>query len=237
MSKPYHTFMRQQKFTNLQIALFRTFPPQFWGDNGNNKTLRLGCSRDDYMLAYIDFVDFSQKKETWAGLKLPMPILLAGAGTYNHPYKIDFVEDAYVKSLVLMDQPFLQDKLPPFLENFNSELGKLSFYKLHAIVTRDLYNVVKWIEKSNRVMFNHFNVKCVLYICENTSVQTAESANTRTFKQARKSFPLESIFIDSFPGLFVELLNYVKLRLHSGKSEIRLLLAFKRYSRSKAIGS
>ena len=165
-----------------------------------------------------------------------MPILLAGNGTYNHPYKVDFVEDAYVKSLVMMNIPFLQDKLPPFLENFNSELGKLSFYKLHPVVTRDLYNVVKWVEKANRIMFNHFNVKCVLYICENTTVQTDEDAVSKTFKQARKSFPLESIFIDSFPGLFVELLNYVKLRLHSGKSEIRLLLAFKRYSRSKAIG-
>jgi hypothetical protein len=32
---------------------------------------------------------------------------------------------------------------------------------------RDLGNVVEWIELSNRVFFNHFNVKCVLYIIEN----------------------------------------------------------------------
>jgi len=49
-----------------------------------------------------------------------MPILLAGAGTYSHPYKIDFVDDAYVKSLVLINYDFLKDKLTPFMENFNS---------------------------------------------------------------------------------------------------------------------
>lgn len=100
-----------------------------------------------------------------------MPVLLAGAGTYNHPYKLDFVEDTYVKSLVLINYDFLKDKLPPFLENFNSQLAKLSFYKLQPQVMTDLYNVVKWIEKANKSMFNHFNVKCVLYICENTTIQ------------------------------------------------------------------
>lgn len=170
MSKTYHTFTREQKFTSLQTALYRTFRREFWVDNGNNKSLRLGCSKDDFMLAYIDFLDFRQTKKTWPGLKLPMPILLAGAGTYSHPFKIDYIEDSYVKSVVLINQTVLQEKLPPFLENFNSELAQLSFYKLHAIVTRDLYNIVKWVERANRIMFNHFNVKCVLYICENTTM-------------------------------------------------------------------
>lgn len=163
-------------------------------------------------------------------MKLPMDVLLAGAGTYNHPYHLDYQKDPYVKSIVLMNQSYLKKKLPPFLENFNSELGKLSFYKLHAVVESDLMSVVKWLERANRLMFNHFNVKAVLYLCENTTVQTADD-DFKSFKQVRKSFPLESIFIDSFPKVFTELLSYVKLRLHSGKSEIRLLLSFKRFSR------
>ena len=96
-----------------------------------------------------------------------MPILAAGAGSFNHPYKIDYINDTYAKSLVLIDQNFFGDKLPVFLENFNSQLGKLSFYKLQTQVMRDLYTVVKWLEDANKCMFNHFNVKCVLYICEN----------------------------------------------------------------------
>jgi hypothetical protein len=189
------------------------------------------------MLAYIDFLDFSKNKSNWPGIKIPMPVLLAGAGTYNHPYHVDYIEDTYVKSIVLMDYQFMEDKIPAFLENFNSELSQLSFFKLHGIVARDLYNVIKWVERSNRLMFNHLNVKCVLHICENTTILTDEDSTSRTFKQSRKSFPLETIFIDSFPGMYSDLIDYVKLRLHSGSSEIRLLLSFRKFSRSKAIGS
>ena len=109
--------------------LYGEFPNEFWDDHGNNKSLRLGCS-DDYQLAYIDFLDFSITKKTWPGFKLPYPILLAGSGTYNSPYKLDFVNDAYVKFLTLINFDLLKDKLPPFFENFNSHLTKLSFHKL-----------------------------------------------------------------------------------------------------------
>jgi hypothetical protein len=49
-----------------------------------------------------------------------MPILLAGAGTYNNPYLFDFQKDVYAKSIALIQFEFLKDKLPYFLENFNS---------------------------------------------------------------------------------------------------------------------
>jgi hypothetical protein len=122
------------------------------------------------MTAYIDFLDFNQEKSNWKGLKVPRDILIAGAGTYNHPYNLDYLNDPYVKSIVLMNLSYLQNKLPAFMENFNSELGKLSFYKVHTIVESDLMSVVKWVEKANRIMFNHFNLKCVLYLCENSTV-------------------------------------------------------------------
>lgn len=59
-----------------------------------------------------------------------MSILLAGSGTYNNPYMLDFVEDSFAKSLVLIKYDFFKDKLPVFLENFNCQLNKLSFFKL-----------------------------------------------------------------------------------------------------------
>jgi hypothetical protein len=92
--------------------------------------MRLGCSPHDYSLAYIDFVDFSKTRENWLGVKLPMNILLAGSGTFNHPYQVNYQQDSYAKSIVLIKYDFLYDKLPIFLENFNSQLGKLSFYKM-----------------------------------------------------------------------------------------------------------
>lgn len=61
-----------------------------------------------------------------------MPILLSGSGTFNHPYRLDFEVDAMIKSIALIKFDFFKDKLPVFLENFNSQLNKLSFFKLEA---------------------------------------------------------------------------------------------------------
>lgn len=100
--------------------MYRHFPAQFWGDKGDNKTIRLGCSKDNYQLAYIDFLDFSKSKENYLGLKIPMHILLEGSGTFDSPYYIDYKNDSFVKSLVLVKFDFFKDKLPIFLENFNT---------------------------------------------------------------------------------------------------------------------
>ena len=129
LAKTVHHHIRKRKFTALQQALYIHFQPQFWGDKDDNKSFRLSCCRD-YQLAYIDFIDYSKNEANWLGLKLPMPILLSGAGTFNNPYNLDFVDDVYAKSLVLIKFDFFKDKLPVFLENFNTQLSKLSFYKL-----------------------------------------------------------------------------------------------------------
>lgn len=81
-------------------------------------------------MAYIDFLDFSVSKENWEGLRLPQAILLAGNGTLNSPYMLEFFDDTFAKSVALMKLEFFRDKLPIFFENFNTALSKLSFYKL-----------------------------------------------------------------------------------------------------------
>jgi len=160
-----------------------------------------------------------------------MPVVLAGSGTFNSPYYVDFMEDPYAKSLALIHFDFFKDKLPPFMENFNSQLHKLSFFKLELQVMRDLSNVVEWIEKANRAMFSHFDMKCVLYIIENqyTEIEAGK------YKQKRRSFPLESIFFDAFPEMYLVLLRYIKSKLISHKSEIKLCLMFRRHTKQKQI--
>jgi hypothetical protein len=227
LAKRAHMYLRKKKFEFLQQSLYRHFPPQFWGDKGENKSIRLGCSTHDYQLAYIDFIDYSRNHKNWLGLKLPMSILLAGSGTFNNPYLVDFTNDSYAKSLVLIKYDFFKEKLPVFLENFNSQLNKLSFYKLEYQVMRDLGNVVEWLEQANRAMFNHFQMKCVLYVVEN---QYSEVEGGH-FKQKRRSFPLETIFFDAFPEMYQTLLKYIKAKLISHKSEIKLALVFKRYTK------
>jgi len=73
-------------------------------------------------------------------------------------------------------------------------------------------------------MFNHFGIKCVLYVIEN-QYQEVENG---VFKQKRRSFPLESIFFEAFPEMFETLLRYIKSKLISHKSEIRLALVLKK---------
>jgi hypothetical protein len=80
-------------------------------------------------------------------------------------------------------------------------------------------------------MFNHFGIKCVLYVIEN-QYQEVENG---VFKQKRRSFPLESIFFEAFPEMFETLLRYIKSKLISHKSEIRLALVFKKYTKTKKI--
>ena len=160
-----------------------------------------------------------------------MTMLIAGSGTYNNPFMLDFIEDSYVKSLVLINLDYFKEKLPIFFENFNSQLNKLSFYKMTTQVIRDLGNVVEWIELSNRVFFNHFNIKCVLYIVENQYQETENG----TYKQKRRSFPLETLFFDAFPEMYEKLLTYVKARKISHKSEVKLALVFKKFTKRKQL--
>ena len=160
-----------------------------------------------------------------------MPFLLSGSGTFNHPYQLDFIIDPLIKSIALIKFDFFKEKLPVFLENFNSQLNKLSFYKTEVQVMRDLQKAVRWLERANTCMFHHFGVKAVLYVVENSYTEIEKDV----FKQKRKSFPLETIFFDGFPEMFYTLLKYVRDKLISQKSEIRLVLVFKRYTKLKEV--
>ena len=81
-------YFRMRKFDLLRRGIYDLYPPQFFGDQGSNKTIRFDCCKDDYQLAYIDFLDFSRKEENWPGVKLPTNILLAGSGTFDHPFSL-----------------------------------------------------------------------------------------------------------------------------------------------------
>ena len=71
----------------------------------------------------------------------------------------------------------------------------------------------------------------MLYIVENQY----NEVEAGVIKQKRRSFTLESLFFDAFPDMFLTLINYIKSKLISGKSEVRLVLAFRRFDRKKQI--
>lgn len=101
-----------------------------WEDH-TGKTVRFSCDSENCQLAYIDFLDFSKKQSDYSGPQLPLTLLLAGDGTMSTPYKINFTEDPLAKSIVFLDKAQLQSRLPPFFENLNTLLDKLSFFKFN----------------------------------------------------------------------------------------------------------
>lgn len=102
--------------------------------------------------------------------------------------------------------------------------------KTDAQVISDLARTVNWLERVNKSMFNHFNVKVVLYIIENRYSEV----ESRIYKQKRRSFPLESAFFNAFPDMYKNMIEYLKFKLINNKSEVKLALSFKFYDKVSA---
>lgn len=62
-----------------------------------NTSLRVLCSKYDYTLAHIDFLDFSKTFSTYEGPKLPLVLIFSGAGTFACPYRLNYSEDPFIK--------------------------------------------------------------------------------------------------------------------------------------------
>lgn len=95
-------------------------------------------------------------------------MLLAGDGSLNTPYKLNFTEDPLAKSIVYLDKIQLRNRLPPFFENLNTLLDKLSFYKFNRQTMKDLSDIIEWIEVGNKTIFNPLDTKLTLYLFENS---------------------------------------------------------------------
>ena len=95
-----------------------------------------------------------------------MTILVSGAGTYNNPYNIDYENDPYVKSIVMINKKQLKMRLPMFFENLDSLLNRLSFYKFTGQIIKDLDTLLEYIDFGNKRIFFPLNVKITLYVFE-----------------------------------------------------------------------
>jgi len=98
-------------------------------------------------------------------------------------------------------------------------------------VNRDILLIVELIEKANASLFKHYHIKAVLSVVENQFTELEAGL----YKQKRRSFPLESIFYDSFPEMYKQLLSYINARLIQNRSELRLVLSFKRFIVKKQV--
>lgn len=70
---------------------------------------------------------------------------------------------------------------------------------------KDLFDVIEWVEVGNRTLFNPENTKATLYLFEN-SYQEVQGGS---FKQKRRSLPMESIVFEAFPDMYKNLIKLI----------------------------
>lgn len=224
-----HRCFRRKHFNQFQDQLYANFDSKFWDSEKKGRTMRLSSSTADNQLAYIDFMDYEQRKKDYIGPQLPLTLMLSGSGTFNSPYFCNFEDDALAKSIVYFHKATLKDSLPLWFENLNTLLSKTSFYKLTGATSKDLSEVIDWVEMGNKTLFNPLETKATLYLFEN-SYHGVEGGS---FKQRRRSFPLESVVLESFPELYTSLIRFVKTKLMARKSEIKLGIVFRTFNEQK----
>jgi hypothetical protein len=94
---------------------------------------------------------------------------------------------------------------------------------------RDLDQIIEWVEMGNKSLFNPLDCKATLYIFENFYQETENGS----FRQKRRSLPLDPLVFESFQDLFKELIRFVQGRLLTQDSEIRMGLVFKPFNLDK----
>jgi hypothetical protein len=195
---------RRRHFNQISDKIYHAYDPSFWEDQGG-KTIRFATASQDYQLAYIDFLDKSKTHREYRGPQLPMCLMLDGNGTFDTPYSINFENDAFAKSLVYLNKDILKSKLPLFFTNLNTLLAKLSFYKFNRQSMRDLDEIIDWVDMGNKSLFASLDTKATLYIFEN-SYQEVQGGS---FKQRRRSLPLEPLVFEAFPEIFKSLIRFI----------------------------
>ena len=222
MSDMVNRAHRRSHFNYISSRIYGAFESQFW-DNQGRKNIRISTSTTDYQLAYIDFLDFTRNNNEYSGPKLPLCLMIAGNGTYGTPYFCNYQEDPLAKSLVHLNVSMLKPRLPQFFDNLNTLLAKLSFFKFNNVTMSDLNQVIEWIDMGNKSLFSPLDLKATLYLFENSY----QEVHDHTFKQRRRSLPLEPLVFEAFPKMYQSLISFVQSKLLNNKSEIRLGLVFR----------
>ena len=127
---------------------------------------------------------------------------MCGNGTLSTPYTLNFLDDPVAKSLVFLNEESFKDKLPPFLQNMNTLLDRLCFFKFNRQTMKDLQDIMEWVDLGNKTIFNLAQVKMTLYVFENSYKQVSGNE----FKQRRRSMPLDLAVFDLYPSMFKKLI-------------------------------
>jgi hypothetical protein len=74
----------------------------------SNQSFRVTAAQpaDQPSLGYIDFLDYAKtfNPETYQAPRLPVVSMISGTGSLEDPYRLDYHNDPYLKSLAFLDR-------------------------------------------------------------------------------------------------------------------------------------
>lgn len=88
---------------------------------------------------------------------------------------------------------------------------------------KDLNDVIEWIDLGNKTLFSALGVKMQLYVFENSYQEISGGS----FRQRRRSMPLENEVFEAFPALFKRVIQHLQMKLLTQHSEIKLGIVVK----------
>ena len=115
-------------------------------------------------IGYIDLLDTRLTSDSFEGPKFPLTLVLSGAGKYNNPYMLDFMNDPIIKSVALKLQN--QKLWKKFVKNLNTKLSGISLYSFNWDFKDNLFKVLSYIDQMNNRIFVTSKFKITVWIIE-----------------------------------------------------------------------
>ena len=115
-------------------------------------------------IGYIDLLDTRLTSDSFEGPKFPLTLVLSGAGKYNNPYMLDFMNDPIIKSVALKLQN--QKLWKKFVKNLNTKLSAISLYSFNWDFKDNLFKVLSYIDLMNNRIFVTSQIKITVWIVE-----------------------------------------------------------------------
>ena len=175
---------------------------------------------DDRTLSYIDFLDLTRARDDYNGPELPCKFMWSGYGTYYYPYTIN-IGDPLLKSIIrLFHNQNLQKEYPKFWEQLNLLVHRISFFDFPTTTFRCISEMLEYIHKINRNLFQKNRMKLFLYITE-----TKLNNHKEYEKEYKKKFPLNiKILKPEFESILKALIEDLRIKIIRKSHDIKFLM-------------
>mmetsp|Transcript_43058 Transcript_43058/g.50497 ORF Transcript_43058/g.50497 Transcript_43058/m.50497 type:complete len:460 (-) Transcript_43058:107-1486(-) len=205
----------------LRDNFWKNMEEQIVKAHERTKAIKFSYSPDN-TLAYIDFLDLSIARDDYIGPELPLKFMWSGFGTYYYPYTIN-INDPLLKSVArLFHDQRLQKEYSKFCENLNFLVNRISFFDFPHTAFRCISEMLEYIHKMNRSMFNVNRMKIYLYVTE-TKLQKDKEYD----REYTKKFPLNiKILKNEFEAILKALIDDLRIKIIQKSHDIKFCMVF-----------